>query len=263
MQIRLLSSRFTASGNGMGAFAPPVVRYKGSRRPGRRPYALGRPRPAMGWPASEASAAVGLARRAIDSHLTDRAPADPSAPFRTEPLPAVFEERRGVFVTLKRAESRALRGCIGYPLPQEPLRVAIPRVAVAAAVEDPRFPPVTRGELGRLVIELSVLTLPTLIAARAPQDRLAEVIVGRDGLIVEGRGGSGLLLPQVPVEEAWDSREFLAGTCEKAGLPLDAWLDVRTRIYRFQAEVFGESAPGGPVAVVPLTPVSSSIGRPG
>ncbi|HYK93089.1 MAG TPA: TIGR00296 family protein [Thermoplasmata archaeon] len=210
----------------------------------------------MTWSAEEARAAVDLARRAVAAHLGPNAPADPAAPFRGAPLPPVFDERLGVFVTLKRASDHALRGCIGYPRPHEPLRSAIPRVAVASAVEDPRFPPVAAPELSRLLVEISVLTAPVLVPGRTASERRASIVVGRDGLIIEGRGGSGLLLPQVPVEQGWSVDEFLAGICEKAGLFPDAWIDLTTRLYRFEAVVFGETAPAGAVAFVPLSPTS-------
>jgi uncharacterized protein len=202
---------------------------------------------------AERETAVRLARAALEAHLGPAPPSDPAAPFERAPLSPVFEERRGVFVTLTRAGTGALRGCIGHPLPVEPLRRAIPHLAVAAGVEDPRFPPVRRPELGGLAVEISVLTVPTPIVARDGPGRRAEVVVGRDGLIVEARGTSGLLLPQVAPEQGWDSAGLLSGVCEKAGLPADAWLDLRTRLYRFEAEVFGELHPGGPVRPVPLT----------
>lgn len=166
-------------------------------------------------------------------------PAPPDAP--------VFLEPRGVFVTLKRHPSGDLRGCIGYPLPHLPLADAIARSALAAATEDPRFVPVSGGELDRLTVEVSVLTVPVPLVATSPAAMIAEVRIGRDGLIVEGRGTSGLLLPQVGPEQGWSSEDLLDGTCEKAGLPSGAWRDPKVRVRRFEADVFAETAPGGPV----------------
>jgi uncharacterized protein len=192
--------------------------------------------------------ALRLAREAVERALGPSAPSDPAAPFRALALPPLFDEPRGVFVTLKRYPSDLLRGCIGYPLPVLPLRAALPRAAVAAAIEDPRFPPVRAGELGRLVLEVSVLTVPEPLGAR-PEERRRGVVVGRDGLIVEGFGQSGLLLPQVGPEQGWSAEELLEGTCEKAGLPTGAWRDPHVIVRRFGAEVFRERMPGGePVA---------------
>ncbi len=216
----------------------------------------------MAVPLAVGQRAVRLAREALGASLGPAAPTDSAAPFRSVELPPLFEERRGVFVTLRRLDG-ALRGCIGYPRPVEPLRAAIPHIAVAAALEDPRFRPVTLEELGRLVVEVSILTVPAPLAARTPEERRAAVVVGRDGLVIERSGQSGLLLPQVAVEERWDSARFLSAICEKAGLPLDTWQDLRSRLFTFQAEVFAEVSPGGPVEEERLTPSPGGPGRPG
>jgi uncharacterized protein (TIGR00296 family) len=200
----------------------------------------------------EGTAAVRLARRALEAGLTDPPPRDAAAPFRSSELPEVFAEPRGVFVTLRRHPSGDLRGCIGFPSPVYPLRVAIPRAAHAAAVDDPRFRPVRPGELGGVSLEVSILTIPEVIEARPRRELLHQIEVGRHGLIVGRAGESGLLLPQVPGEFGWDALEFLAATCEKAGLPPDAWLHLETTIRRFEAEVFDEESPGGPVHRVRL-----------
>ncbi|MCK4671705.1 MAG: AMMECR1 domain-containing protein, partial [Candidatus Aegiribacteria sp.] len=62
---------------------------------------------------------------------------------------------------------------------------------------------------------------------------------GTDGLMISDRNRSGVLLPQVPVEQGWNRVEFLEGVCLKAGLSPDAYLGEVT-LYRFQAQVFGE-----------------------
>jgi uncharacterized protein len=193
--------------------------------------------------------AVGIARAALARAYGEesRAPSPGAGPFA---------ERHGVFVTLRTHPSLDLRGCIGFPLPVLRLDRAIAEAAVAAARDDPRFPPVSPAELRRLVVEVSVLTPPEPIPTDDPEATVRAVRVGRDGLIVEGRGASGLLLPQVAPEQGWDARQLLDGTCEKAGLPPHSWQDPRVRIRRFQAEVFSETAPGGAVVRAELTPGS-------
>lgn len=201
-------------------------------------------------------AAVGRARRAIAVALGVT-----PGPGPTGPEPPEFAERRGVFVTITRHPAGALRGCIGYPLPVLPLGIALERAAVAAATEDPRFRPMRAADLPQVVVEVSVLTPPETIVAATPELRRAQIEVGRHGLIVEGEGTSGLLLPQVAPEQGWDAGEFLDGTCEKAGLPPGAWRRPGIEVRRFEATIFRETAPDGPV-VRETPPVTPARGAP-
>ena len=163
-----------------------------------------------------------------------------------------------MFVTLVDYPSGGLRGCIGYPRPVLPLAQAIRGAAVSSAHEDPRFPPLLPEEFGRIVVEVSILTPSEPITASDPEGRLASVEVGRDGLIVRARGASGLLLPQVAVDQGWDASEFLDATCEKAGLPFAAWRQASTVVERFRAEVFAEVEPNGPVTARRAAPSGRS-----
>jgi len=94
---------------------------------------------------------------------------------------------------------------------------------------------------------VSVLTQPEPVECESPEERVKRVKVGRDGLIVQLGQYSGLLLPQVPVEEKWSEEEFLCHTCRKAKLPADAWRAPGVKLFCFQAQVFGEETPGGNV----------------
>ena len=155
---------------------------------------------------------------------------------RWEPAePAAESLRRdgAAFVTLK--EDGELRGCIGHVIATIPLYRCVAEVAMAAATQDPRFDPVSPGELDRLSYEISVLTPPEVVTDPTT------IRVGRDGLIMSRGGRRGLLLPQVPEEQGWDREQFLDGTCRKAGLPSGCWSDAATRIERFQAVVWGEN----------------------
>lgn len=149
-----------------------------------------------------------------------------------------FDMPRGVFVTLRKKGE--LRGCIGFPLPVMPLGRAVVKAAIAAAFEDYRFSPVLEEEISKLNIEISVLTVPKAVQASEPKEYLEKVKVGRDGLIIEYRGYSGLLLPQVPVEEGWGVKEYMSHACMKAGLLPNAWKELPISVKVFQAEVFGE-----------------------
>lgn len=188
-------------------------------------------------------ASVHRARTAIARALA------PARPATEEPSPEFpeWEERGGVFVTLATYPAHHLRGCVGFPRPILPRGKAIDSAAVAAAVEDPRFPPVESKELSRLTVEVSLLSVPESISAVDVEGRIASVVVGRDGLIVSAGASSGLLLPQVAAEEGWSALEFLEGTCEKAGLVGDAWRRPSTRIEKFEAAIFREVAPRGEV----------------
>jgi uncharacterized protein len=202
--------------------------------------------------------AVRGARTALEIFLAEQVRADDLPAVSDHPLTATFDAPRGVFVTLKTHPGGDLRGCIGFPEPDFPLRVALPRATIAAATADPRFPPVGQGELAHLTVEVSVLTIPERIDVEPRAEIPRRIVVGRDGLIVDGRGTSGLLLPQVAPELGWDSEEFLAQTCRKAGLPVRAWLFRDIEVRSFRAEVFRERAPNG--SVVAETATGSTVG---
>jgi len=190
-----------------------------------------------------------LARRAIATYLEkDR---KITAPQNT---PAKFKEKYGVFVTLNKIIDgrEELRGCIGFPLPDFPLVDAIIDSAISAATRDPRFPRVTLQELKDIIIDVSVLTSPTLIEVSDPMDYVKEVEIGKDGLIVERGWFKGLLLPQVPVEWQWNVEDFLANSCMKAGLSPDAWLIKGTKIYKFSCVIARELSPNGSVKVIDM-----------
>jgi AmmeMemoRadiSam system protein A len=167
-----------------------------------------------------------VARASLEAAVRGEAPPDTG----TEDL-ALLEER-GAFVTLKRGGQ--LRGCLGYVEGIMPLIEAVAENAAAAALRDPRFPPVRPDELPQIKIEVSALT------PLAPVENPDDIQVGCHGLMVCLGPNRGLLLPQVPEEYGWEREEFLAHTCRKAGLPPDSWRDPAAQLFCFQAEVFGE-----------------------
>ncbi len=187
---------------------------------------------------------IRLARNAVKTYLETGKTVE--AP---ESTPEKLFERCGVFVTINRLENGAkrLRGCIGYPYPTNPLVEAVIDSAVNAATQDPRFYPLSLGELGKVVFEVSVLTPPEAVEVGNPEEYVAKIKVGEDGLIVEKGAYKGLLLPQVPVEWDWCEEEFLCQCCVKAGLPPDSWLTKGTKIYKFHAIIFEEETPLGEV----------------
>ena len=169
------------------------------------------------------------ARRAIANAIGVTPVADP-IPNPQSQIPE--DVLAGAFVTLKMKGQ--LRGCIGYPEPERPLVDVVEHCAVSAAISDPRFPPLSPAEWDDVSLELSVL------GPIEPVDHISEVVIGRDGLIVELGRRRGLLLPQVAAEWKWDAEQFAAQTCIKAGLPPDAW-QKGAKLFKFEAEVFSES----------------------
>ncbi|UGV40071.1 TIGR00296 family protein [Methanococcoides orientis] len=186
---------------------------------------------------SEGRKAVSLARDTIELFLEN------GKKMQVSDLPEVFNELRGVFVTL--TIEGDLRGCIGHPYPDSPLSDAIIDSAISAATRDPRFPAVGISEMGDIVVEVTILTQPELIDV--PPQKLPEVIeVGRHGLIAKDGPYQGLLLPQVAPENDFDAIEFLSHTCLKAGLAHDAWL-TGAQMYWFEGQIFKEMRPRGDV----------------
>jgi uncharacterized protein (TIGR00296 family) len=170
---------------------------------------------------------------------------------------AYMAEKRGVFVTLNVVEdgNTMLRGCIGFPYPIKPLGEAVREAAVLAASDDPRFSPVSAEELGVIVVEVSVLTVPVEVKVKNRKTLPTKVKVGEDGLMMSTEFTGGLLLPQVAPEQGWDSEQFLNNACLKAGLSADSWLLPATKVQTFQADIFAEKSPRGEVEKVSL-PVS-------
>jgi len=169
-----------------------------------------------------------LARTSIESILDGR-----SLPLSEGDYDEVLRRPAGAFVTL-RTKRGDLRGCIGSIRAVEPLFKAVASSAVSAAFRDPRFFPVRPDEMPQLDLEISVM------GPIEPVRDVAEIEVGRDGLIISKGRFAGLLLPQVATEYGWDREAFLDQTCIKAGLPAGSWRIEETRIEKFAAEVFGE-----------------------
>ncbi|MDW8083617.1 MAG: TIGR00296 family protein [Candidatus Caldarchaeum sp.] len=189
---------------------------------------------------------VRLARSAVEHFLKQGKIPDP-------PQLDWLSKKNGVFVSIYEFPSRELRGCIGYPLPVIPLGEATVRAAVSAAFDDPRFPPLEKNEIENVVFEVSVLTEPVEIKPTERKTLPNVIHVSEDGLMIETPHGSGLLLPQVPVEYGWDSEEFLSHLCVKAGLNPTYWLYGEMRLFKFGAEIFAESSPNGTIRRVSIS----------
>jgi len=116
-----------------------------------------------------------------------------------------------------------------------------------SVIHDPRFPVLNVTELDRIVVEVTILSKPEIIKSMGHKDILSQILVGRDGLIIEQGFFKGLLLPQVPIEQHWDSKTFIEQTCVKAGLSHNVWLEEETIVKSFTGQIFSEEKPFGAV----------------
>jgi len=182
---------------------------------------------------------VKFAREVIESILKQEN-------IRSSNLENIFNAKSGVFVTIHTFPSYNLRGCIGIPKSIMSLKNSITE-ASKSVIKDPRFPPLSEDELDKIIIEVTILTKPKKIIVNKPEEYNKEIKIGRDGLIIENGFNSGLLLPQVPIEQGWDINEYLVNLCLKAGLSHDSWIDKETRIYKFFGQIFTEIKPNGEI----------------
>ena len=147
----------------------------------------------------------------------------------------VLKAEMGAFVTLH--ERGQLRGCIGNIIGRGPLYLTVRDMAVEAATRDPRFRPVTLGEMEDIDIEISVLS---------PMEKIEDpgkIIMGKHGVLVRSGFTSGVYLPQVATETGWKRDEFMNSLCgQKAGMRPDAWKKGECDIYIFTAEIFGKKS---------------------
>jgi len=165
-------------------------------------------------------------------------------PFFSVRLPAPLAQAPayGLFVSLHRGTQ--LRSCKGQwgPNGVAPLGELLQSVARDAATNDPRFPRITPGELPYLTVEVSLMHSPQPITTRG-HDRIGSVHVGTHGLVIAHPHGRGLLLPHVATEARWDAKTFLEQTCQKAGLPPQAWRDDQAQLMTFCARKLTSTPP--------------------
>jgi AmmeMemoRadiSam system protein B/AmmeMemoRadiSam system protein A len=175
-----------------------------------------------------------LARAALEAAVK-REP--PPVPDESE-VPEKLRRQGGTFVTL--TEGGALRGCVGQILPPyAPLYQSVIGNAASAALRDPRFLPVKAAELDKIHIEVSVLTVPQRLRAASPEQLLAKLTPGEDGVLFVFWQARSTYLPQV-WEQLPDKAEFMSRLSQKAGLPADAWRHPSARIFIYHAQVFEE-----------------------
>lgn len=172
-----------------------------------------------------------LARRAIEHALGLESAVTHEAAWLAEP--------GATFVTLR--QDGALRGCIGSLEARRPLLQDVMSNAVASALRDPRFPPLTADELARTRVEVSLLSPVEPLTFSDEEDALRQLRPGVDGVVLEYRGHRGTFLPQV-WSELPDPRRFLQQLKRKAGLPEDFW-SPEIRLARYTVEKWKEATP--------------------
>lgn len=170
--------------------------------------------------AKEKEQLISLARDNIRSLLYDKK----RISVNKETLPEVFKKPYGAFVTLK--INGSLRGCIGKFISSDPLYEVVLESSQSSAFEDPRFSQLTKEELPKTDIEITVLGPLRKI------NSIKEIVLGKHGIYIKKDFRSGTMLPQVATENNWSVEEFLGYTSrDKAGIGWDGWKDADIYIY--------------------------------
>lgn len=152
-------------------------------------------------------------------------------------VPENIKEKKGCFVTFTKDEQ--LRGCIGYILPEKPLYECVIENSINAAVKDSRFSPVNSSELEDIIIDISVLSVPTLFEHKNYEELLVKLGQDKYGVVLINGMHQSTFLPSV-WEFIPDKQNFLASLCIKGGMKEDCGKDNKTEVYLYTAEDFSE-----------------------
>jgi len=159
-------------------------------------------------------------------------------PLDESTLSPHLREHAAAFITLTVGDQ--LRGCIGGLEARQSLAEDVRQHAVAAALEDPRFPPVSERELNGIQIEVSRLTRPIPLEYKDAEDLLSKLRPHVDGVILrDGLYHRGTFLPQV-WEKIPDPAEFLNNLCYKMGVSKNLWRNKHLEVLTYQVEEFHE-----------------------
>ena len=182
----------------------------------------------------EQSQLLRLAREALESGVAGAY----LPPINLTGLSKSLQEDGASFVTL--TIDGNLRGCIGTLEPYQPLAEDVREHAVAAALNDYRFPPVNASEVARIQIEISRLTTPEPLLYQDTNDLLRKLRPGIDGVVLKDHWKRATFLPQV-WEKIPDPQEFLSHLCHKMGVPIDTWRKKKLDVLVYQVEEFHET----------------------
>ncbi|HBF41097.1 MAG TPA: AMMECR1 domain-containing protein [Anaerolineaceae bacterium] len=183
--------------------------------------------------ASERESLLKLARRSIEAAVAGK----PVSGLPPEEITTALTEKGASFVTLTIGGN--LRGCIGALEAYQPLMNDVQEHAVAAAMEDFRFPPVSRAEVPHLEIEVSRLTPPQRLEYSQPLELLNLLKPGIDGVVLRDGPRRATFLPQV-WEKIPDAADFLSELCAKMGARYDLWRTKKLEVFTYQVEEFHE-----------------------
>lgn len=184
---------------------------------------------------------VKLARKIIEAHVKNK-------DIKRPKIEDWMLEKRGVFTTIETYPKLDLRGCIGIPYPIYSIIDAL-FISAKEACSDPRFEPLSMNELEKIVIEVSVLSIPEEIKVRSGEEYIEKIEKYKDGIIIKYGSASALFLPQV-WEKIDSKEEFLSHLCIKAGIPPNIWKSNKAKLFKFHAQVFKEDSPNGRIVEV-------------
>jgi AmmeMemoRadiSam system protein B/AmmeMemoRadiSam system protein A len=185
----------------------------------------------------QGQALVALARHTLMKQFEQSVAAEYQDRIRAALADPALQATSGTFVTLKIGGQ--LRGCIGSLEGREPLVDGVRTNALNAAFHDPRFSPLTEKELGRVSIEVSILTPPQPLEYTDAEDLSARLRPHVDGVTIRKGFARATFLPQV-WEQLPDTEVFLSNLCQKAGLPGDAWRKDNLEVETYQVQYFEE-----------------------
>jgi AmmeMemoRadiSam system protein A len=187
------------------------------------------PTAASGFADALGASLLRLARGAISNALGPRVEAAEDA--------AGLHEPGACFVTL--TQHGQLRGCIGSLQARRSLLTDVQANAVAAALQDTRFAPLSLAELDHTDIEVSVLSPMQPMRFTDEADALAQLRPGVDGVVFEFGQYRSTFLPQV-WEQLPQAHDFMAHLKRKAGLPADFW-DTGVHLQRYTVQPWHET----------------------
>ncbi len=174
-----------------------------------------------------------LARAALQEGVQGK----PLPEVKMNQLPASLQSNGVSFVTL--TINDRLRGCIGTLEAHQPLAKDVQEHAVAAALQDFRFPNVRPSELPQIKIEVSVLTPRAPLEYDKPEELIQKIRPGIDGVVLKDGFQQATFLPQV-WEKLPNPESFLSQLCMKMGAPDDLWRKKPLEVFTYQVQEFHE-----------------------